>query len=208
MVGDSLLRLQNIAVAPVAPFSATVAAGDMIAVSGESGSGKSRLLYALADMIPHEGSAALTNTPCESMPAPHWRQQVMLLPSHIAWWFDTAAEHFAPAPDEAKLKALHLEQALLTKPIGELSTGQRQRLAILRALSRNPRILLLDEPTANLDHNNTLAVEHLIKHWLQQADRAVIWCTHSPEQIARIANRHWQIGQHQVREIAMTGEAL
>lgn len=199
-----LLTLDDIAIAPLAGFSASVMAGDIIALTGESGSGKSRLLHAIADMLPHDGKAAFNNTPCDAMIAPQWRQNVMLLPSHIEWWFDSAREHFPDGtPDSDQLASLNLTEQQLTQPVNELSTGQKQRLALLRVVCRQPAVLLLDEPTANLDHKNTIAVEDLIKAWVRFPERAVIWCTHDPAQRQRVANRHWQVENHQIRETSL-----
>ncbi|MDX1693700.1 MAG: ATP-binding cassette domain-containing protein [Ketobacteraceae bacterium] len=198
-----MLALDSVAVSPLKPFSSTVNPGDRVALSGESGCGKSRFLHGLADLIPHDGSVSLNGTACESTAPPEWRRQVMLLPSRIEWWFDTALEHFPASPDEEQLVALNLKTDLLTKPVSELSTGQRQRLAILRALARNPDILLLDEPTANLDGKNTQAVETLMLSWVGAGNRAFIWCSHDPQQIARIANRHWQVSEQQITETAL-----
>ena len=204
MVTVPLLTLNHIAVAPLGAFSASVAAGDIIALTGESGSGKSRLLQAIADMLPHDGSAAFNDTPCESMPPTQWRQKVMLLPGRIEWWFDTAGEHFpAGTPDSRQLSALNLPEKHLSQPVSELSTGQKQRLALLRVICRQPAVLLLDEPTANLDQKNTGAVEQLISAWASQPERAVIWCTHDPAQRQRIANRHWLVENSEVKETGL-----
>ena len=197
----ALLALESLAVAPLEACSGGMGRGEIIALSGESGSGKSRLLFAIADLIPHEGTASLNGVDCQSLPAPQWRRQVMLVPSRIEWWFDTAAEHFPRRPSEAELAALNLKADTLTTPVAHLSTGQKQRLALLRALSREPTVLLLDEPTANLDADSTRAVEVLLTEWVKAGERAILWCSHDPEQIARVATAHWQISDHRLTGI-------
>jgi ABC-type sulfate/molybdate transport systems ATPase subunit len=77
--------------------------------------------------------------------------------------------------------------------VGRLSTGQRQRLALARLIAHAPRVLLLDEPTANLDEHNRAAVEALIGSLREEAALGVLWVSHDPEQLQRVAGRSFQI---------------
>lgn len=196
----ALLELDQLCIAPLNAFSAQLNRGDIVALWGASGSGKSRLLYAIADLVPHTGHALLKQKNASRYSPSRWRQQVMLVPSRIEWWEETALDHFAKKPDNDLLSQLNISATLLTQPVAELSTGQKQRLGILRALVRSPQVLLLDEPTANLDEKNVLAVEAIIKDWVKRSDRAVIWCSHDQQQISRIADRSWQINDCDVVE--------
>ncbi|MDZ7811294.1 MAG: ATP-binding cassette domain-containing protein [Arhodomonas sp.] len=136
-----------------------VEAGERVALSGPSGSGKTRLLRALADLDPWQGRLSLDGVDALAMPAPRWRASVMLVPSESAWWADRVGEHFPTRPDEDTLRGLGFDAEVMDWPVARLSSGERQRLALLRAAVRGPRVLLLDEPTANLDHSNVAAVE-------------------------------------------------
>ena len=73
-------------------------------------------------------------------------------------------------------------------PIARLSTGERLRLALIRALMVRPKVLLLDEPTAALDAASVAAVEVLIRTQMR-AGLAVLWVTHDAEQAKRVAHR-------------------
>jgi len=63
----------------------------------------------------------------------------------------------------------------------------------MRLLSNRPRVLLLDEPTANLDPENTRRVEAMIREYLHSHDAAVIWVSHDAEQVRRVANRYYEV---------------
>jgi ABC-type iron transport system FetAB ATPase subunit len=73
----------------------------------------------------------------------------------------------------------------------------------MRLLSNRPRVLLLDEPTANLDPENTRRVEAVITEYRRAQKAAVIWVSHDPEQVARVANRYYELsnGTLQPRDI-------
>jgi len=81
------------------------------------------------------------------------------------------------------------------------STGERQRLALIRLLCGQPKVLLLDEPTASLDEKNVQAVEALVKEYLL-AGGVVIWVSHDSNQIQRVADRHYRITGNQLQEVS------
>ena len=82
---------------------------------------------------------------------------------------------------------------MLDEPVARLSSGERQRFALLRLLANRPRVLLLDEPTANLDPDNVTRVENLIAAYLSTEDAAVLWVSHDPLQISRVAHRRMRL---------------
>ena len=90
---------------------------------------------------------------------------------------------------DSLLQALGFDTTVLDWEISQLSSGERQRLALIRVLARSPRALLLDEPTANLDPDNSLAAEGLIADHQRQHHSAIIWVSHDPVQRARVADR-------------------
>jgi ABC-type multidrug transport system ATPase subunit len=172
------------------PFTFSVETGQCLVITGASGSGKTVLLRMIADLDPHQGRVTLDGTDRASIIAAEWRRRAALVPARSGWWSDTVGEHFAP-DREVTWRALGAELMLpatvFDRPIEEVSTGERQRLALIRALLIEPRLLLLDEPTASLDPVATQAVEALIAQ-RRAAGTTVIWVTHSAEQAARVGD--------------------
>ena len=193
------LKLENLSVAHLHPVSMIIHAGEIVCVSGESGSGKSLLLRAIADLIPHEGEAYSGEEPANAMSAPDWRKKVSLLPAESQWWNEKIGQHFKNI-DKSDLATLGLSEAALDWDVARCSTGEKQRLALLRVLALQPDCLLLDEPTGSLDSQNTQRVEGLITTICQQRNIPVIWVSHSEEQIKRIASRHFVMQQGQLKE--------
>lgn len=149
---------------------------------------------------------ALDGVPCRTMSATQWRRQVGYLPSESHWWADRVADHFTQTATEL-LTALDFPEAALDWPVARLSSGERQRLALARMLSLQPRVLLLDEPTANLDPDNTARVEQLICDYCEAHPVAVLWVSHDPQQRARLATRRWQLADGRLREVPQEATA-
>jgi ABC-type iron transport system FetAB ATPase subunit len=177
------------------PFSFDLHAGECIAIQGPSGAGKSVLLRMLADLDPHEGEAVLDGGAASTMPAPEWRARVVYQAAEPAWWEPTAGAHFT-AGDRAfadgALTALGLAPAVLATDIDRLSTGERQRLALVRSLARQPVVLLLDEPTAALDPGSVAKAEALLRAALADG-MAMLLVTHSADQAQRLAQRIFRL---------------
>jgi ABC-type iron transport system FetAB ATPase subunit len=188
----SLLELDRLQRPAIGPVSLALAAGECICISGPSGAGKSQLLRAIADLDPHDGEVRLSGRPAAAITPPEWRHRVGLLPPESSWWLPRVADHFH-AGASPPLAEVGLEVAILEQPVARLSSGEKQRLALLRLLANRPRVLLLDEPTANLDPENTRRVEALIAAYRESREAAVIWVSHDREQAARVCDRHFGI---------------
>lgn len=159
-----------------------------MAVEGPSGAGKTRLLRAIADLDAADGYVFLDGIERGEMPAREWRAKVRYVAAEPGWWAETAGEHMPKSGRIERLVAsLGLEPGHLTRPIAELSTGERQRLALIRAVCDEPRVLLLDEPTSALDPQSALLVEDLIRFECLSG-RAVLLVSHDPVQIERLAH--------------------
>ena len=189
-----MLKVENLKVHGLPPLSFEVADGACLTVEGPSGSGKTVLLRAIADLDPADGHVFLDGVERGEMPAPLWRRRVRYVAAEARWWGPTAAAHFPdPRATHALLIALGLAPACLDKPIDVLSTGERQRLALVRALLDNPAVLLLDEPTPALDAERRAMVEAVITSRLD-AGACVLLVSHAPEQIARLSDARLQLG--------------
>jgi len=193
-----LLRVENLKAGPQPPLTFEVADGECLAVEAPSGAGKTSLLRAIADLDPAPGQVFLDGAERSEMPAPQWRKMVRLASSEPGWWTENARAAFPVANDASErgsaeyrlrhlLSGLGLEARHLDQPLATLSTGERARLAFARALFDEPRVLLLDEPTAALDSVSAALVEELIKYQLL-AGRSVILISHDAAQIARLAH--------------------
>jgi putative ABC transport system ATP-binding protein len=180
--------------------SLSVAAGEFVAVQGPSGCGKTTLLLALGGLLlPSGGRIVVDGQEPYGLSAnarSRWRartvgfvfQQFHLVPYLDALDNVMAASLPCPAPDALErartlIARFGLEGRMHHVP-AELSTGERQRVALARALLNRPRVLLADEPTGNLDgENSEIVLEHLAA--FAEDGGAVLLVTHDAAAAAR-----------------------
>ena len=169
------------------PFNLQLLSAQIMTLTGASGTGKTRLLRAIADLDRVQGEVCLQGRARASFMPSEWRRQVAFVPAETAWWSDTVAPHFLADMPADMLVSVGFETDVMTWQVNRLSTGERQRLGLLRALVLQPKILLLDEPTANLDLGFTLKVEALVQAYLHKQKAAALWVTHDPDQRQRVS---------------------
>ena len=203
-----MFAVRDLEIPGLSPLSFEVPPGGVLAVSGPSGSGKTRLLRTLADLDPHRGDVRWGERSCAAVPAPEWRRRVGLLPAEPHFWRPVVAGHFPEDGDSlaAELAGLRLDPEVRGADPVRLSTGERSRLALLRLLLNAPEVLLLDEPTANLDQDNRALVIGRIDRYRRERQAPVVWVSHLPEVVAA-ADRVLLLPEGEVRGLPDPGPA-
>lgn len=185
-----------------------VRGGDRIALVGPSGSGKSLLLRALARLDPlDEGTVRFRGT--SGADVPEFRSRVMYLHQRTPFGEGTVQtallrpfewrSHVTKTFDRDRIVEWLTEigrgAEFLDRLLKNLSVGESQIAALLRAMQLDPELLLLDEPTSGLDPDSKRLVETLIAGWLRDdaLGRAFVWVTHDPQQAARVAAKTWEM---------------
>jgi putative ABC transport system ATP-binding protein len=198
-----MLTVENLSRPGLEPTSFELATGECVALRGPSGAGKSLLLRALADLDPSEGEVLLDGVPREKIPAPTWRRRVGYVAAEPGWWSERLGDHFQDWDSQAgPARRLKISPGVAGRRVSQLSTGERQRLALLRALEHRPEVLLLDEPTGPLDEESTAAVESLLRE-KQSNGLALLWVTHDKRQAERVASRRFWIDRGRLREAVL-----
>ena len=188
-----MLDVRNLQRLTLGPVDLSLAAGEGVALRGASGSGKSLLMRALADLDPCEGQVTLDGVDRNAISGPDWRKAVAWVPAEAGWWSDNVKDHFSDWTAALPLiTELGLSEDCGGWQVSRASTGERQRLALVRALALDPRILMLDEPTSGLDRLSVQRVEDLVAR-LADAGKAVLWTTHDQDQAGRVSSRTLQI---------------
>ena len=198
------LKIVDLTVHMLSHIHLEVGAGQCVGLTGPSGSGKTLLLRALADMDPHGGQVWVNGRAAHDTPPEQWRRHVGLLPAESAWWHDTVGPHFDTDPQHW-LERLGFDHDVLSWDIQRLSSGERQRLALVRLLELAPQVLLLDEPTANLDASNIARVEAILSEYRQQHHPAILWVSHDHAQLHRNCDRLFAIEGQRLSAVALPG---
>lgn len=190
--------------------------GEFIAIIGASGSGKTTLLNLLGGLErPTEGKVIINKTDMFNM---NENKRTIFRRRNIGFIFqsfnlvpiiNTWENIILPIELDGRkvdenyvnklMKTLKLENRKDHLP-NALSGGQKQRVAIARALASNPSIILADEPTGNLDSENSEEVVHLLKKTIKEYNQTLILITHD-EKIAQEADRIVKIKDGQIVEV-------
>ena len=209
-------------VTALAGVSLSVRAGQVVALAGENGAGKTTLIRAIAgDLTPVSGSIRVGGRSVAPVPSAAARLGVRVV------WQDLALSENLDVAANVMLGnerrwhvfstvALHQEAARLfarlgipvrdtTLPVGALSGGQRQMVAVARAMAHNPRLLLLDEPTASLGMQEAALVERLITRLREQGTTILLSC-HDTGLMFRLSDRILVLRHGQVVTEVATNE--
>jgi iron complex transport system ATP-binding protein len=169
--------------------SIEIAEGELVGLVGPNGSGKTSLLHALAGIGgARSGKVALDGIDPRTLGPAERPAYLTYLPAtrDIAW--PLFARDLIALGGGGDADGLELE-ALLDRRIDTLSTGERSRVLIARALAPRPKLLLLDEPTANLDPLWQIRLMELVRAEVGQAGRAALVAIHDLDAAARFADR-------------------
>lgn len=187
-----------------------LSAGDCLGLVAPSGVGKTLLLRNLVLLDPiDEGTVWFEGRSLSQWHLPDYRTRVAYLPQQSACFEGTVAENLQrvftfSAHRRRQYNSQRIEEWLaqlgrhsdfLSLQATQLSGGEAQLLALLRALQLEPTVLLLDEPTASLDSTTTARVEDLLKTWLGR-DRACIVTSHDPAQIERLTREQLHLAKY------------
>ena len=194
-----------------------VQAGEFVALLGPSGSGKSTLFHIVGGMLaPTGGSVEIDGVRLESLSDAQRTelrkskvgfvfQRFNLLPTLTAEENIRIAQHIAgrAGKDEGHfeelVRILGIRHRMRHKP-STLSGGEQQRVAIARALVNRPPILLADEPTGNLDSENSLVVLEVLKTLNRDLGQTVMMITHNPDAARECAARVLQMRDGRISE--------
>lgn len=171
--------------------------GKLYAIVGRSGAGKTTLLSLLSGLaVPEKGEVLMRGENIANLDRYHYRshdigvifQSFNLLPKYTALEnvllsMDIAKAHYDDKKQYAMdlLKKVALDEEEANRRILKLSGGQQQRVAIARALSYDPKIILADEPTGNLDQETQKEIMDIFLNLAHKENRCVIIVTHSPQ---------------------------
>jgi putative ABC transport system ATP-binding protein len=170
---------------------------------GASGTGKTLLLRSICGLdLVSEGFVTFRGQPTAELAPPWFRSQVLYVQQSPVLTPGTVAANIE-APREFRvhgdlppllgragelLERLGKPRDFLNQRSSLLSGGEAQVVGLVRAMVLDPAVLLLDEPTAHLDVGMTERVEALVRTWVSDGDRAVLWTSHDPAQVARVGS--------------------
>jgi len=199
-------------------ISLSLSAGNRWAICGPTGSGKTLLLRALALLDDcSEGTVLWNGEKISAEQIPEYRSQVIYVHQKPALIEGTVEENlrlpyqlrqhrgrkFDIDVIDRHLKRLGRDRSFLAKKSQNLSGGESQIVALLRAIQLEPAVLLLDEPTASLDSSSRDNVEQLVGSWWEadRTKRTTVWVSHDEQQILRVADCCLTLNEGRIEEL-------
>jgi putative ABC transport system ATP-binding protein len=196
-------RIGKVDVSALRGVSLAVEPGEFVSIMGPSGCGKSTLLHILGGLLSPTGGRVVVDgedlTKMSDAARTDLRrrkigfvfQRFNLFPTLTAEGNLKLAEHIhgggrPPLDNQTRhgvLKLLRLENKMNHRPL-EMSGGEQQRVAIARAVINRPAIILADEPTGNLDSENSALVLTMLKELNREMNQTIVMITHNPEAAA------------------------
>ncbi len=179
-------------------LNVSVEAGDFVSIVGPSGSGKSTFLKLCCHLIsPTEGDILWNGTSFQQFSPTELRKRIGYcfqtpvlfgdsVESNMSFPYSIRKQTMDRERVEKLFSCFQMSTEYLQREIRNLSGGEKQRIALIRALLFQPEVLLLDEVTSALDTENTKIVEEAVET-LNREGITVLWVTHNPEQSRRVA---------------------
>lgn len=173
----------------------TVDKGEFVTIIGPSGSGKSTLLKLIGSLIqPTKGEVLYGDKNIYDIKMTEYRKEVSYffqnallfgetVEDNLRYPYEIRSETFNQTKAEEMLENLQLDKSILKKSINSISGGEKQRVALVRNLLYQPKVLLLDEITSSLDAQNRAIVKDHLKRLQSQDDITVLMVTHNEKEI-------------------------
>lgn len=192
-------------------ISLKVAEGEYVTITGPSGSGKSTLLKLIGSLQqPTNGEILYQGRNIYDMPMTDYRQEVSYFFQNAHLFGQTVADNlrfpyqirgleFEPEKSEALLDKVQLPKTIMDKSIHDISGGEKQRVALVRNLLFQPKVLLLDEITSSLDAKNRTIVQNHLRDLQENEAITILTVTHNQKEIDQ-ANRIIEIKDGKLAE--------
>jgi len=157
-------------------LSFSVVQGSVFVILGPNGAGKTTLLRALLKLVPYEGEITWHTRKLSYLPPQEFVQRRDIPPLDLEEFFRFKTRDVAAM--KRMFTEVGLDDALLARPFGTLSTGQFQRMLIAWALVDDPEVLLLDEPTSGIDIGGEETIYTLLQRFRQTKPLTILLVTH------------------------------
>jgi iron complex transport system ATP-binding protein len=184
----------------------TLQPGEILALLGPNGAGKTTLFKTILGLLaPQQGQILFDGVPLDTLTRSERAKRIAYVPQAHAALFPFTVEEVvlmgraaqvqpfsAPGQQDHQVAAAALDRLGMThlsqRPYTEISGGERQMALIARALAQQPKVLVMDEPTASLDYGNQMRVLSHVRR-LAKEGMAIVLSTHNPDHVFMVADR-------------------